>query len=188
MNSEENFREATPIGLLELKNVVASLIFLWSDIEGFLGDAIIQMEGTEQVEVPHGIRRRLDLWRCLHAKIEHPNREHQAVVDEVSQVLANALKIRNGICHRLKQYTLSPRGIEDEVGVTFELNGEIQTIKYSQLRSCVRQLGAMEAHISRLTFAVQNPEKPGLQGLYDDIRSLLAQSTLTDDAKPSLAR
>lgn len=178
MDLERTSIAAPVVTVGDIKQAVGALILLWSAVERELADAIGELDQDDRNGKPHGIGRSIERWKSLHDGLEIDRTEHGEVVRMVHQVLSRALRIRNGFCHGALGLTANPHGSAQAACIRIELNGRSETIGYSDLTSCIEQLGGMTSHIGRLTYAATQHDRPGMSDLYSDIRSLIEKESL----------
>ena len=163
---------AVAVTLDDLKSAVGSLVFLWSDLERHLAQAISGM--PTDAKIPHTISQKLETWRETHEPYIDCHPAHRDLVDEIHRDLIYALRVRNGICHGRTGWRVDPHGTGGDGGLEFSLNGRDEVILFADLKMLLDRINGIRGHLGRLTFAASSARGEHLDGLYQDIEDLMA--------------
>jgi len=129
------------IGIGDIYSSIGSLIIQWSSVEKALKKSIdgLRREGMPEIKT-HGISQTLNRWKELQFQVTGERPEHKEIVDAVHSKLAEALEIRNRICHGAVALKTNATMDEDAAHIVTQLNGQERILSLAELKSNIQFL------------------------------------------------
>jgi len=147
---------AEPVSAQDIKAAVGSMLFLWSDLERALRDALRTELFADRPEPVHQISRVLDLWSGRVGAAGPDRPLQREVCGRLRDLLGQALRVRNMICHGLVGYSAEDRGRSREAHLVVELGGERRDLGWGELQ-------AMFAWMSRSRWVIEDLTRAALE-------------------------
>lgn len=151
----------------QMKGAIGSLVFLWSEIERALGEANLELYAGEVPKSVRGISKSLTAW-SQRVKSEGEDRALQTqLCGRVMDLLAEALAVRNLVCHGLKGISVMVDDAVDEAHLTVQLDGDERILTWSELQE-------MFSWMSRSNFLIRSLTAAAMEANTEKAKAMLA--------------
>lgn len=147
----------------QMKGTVASLLFLFAEIESEVREIILMARGEDGLIGVHGAGGALNAWRNLLLTAE-ATRPHEArLAERLWTQLQNPLAVRNGVCHGL----IGASGSRGDAPATLSWRGKDGTCSrsYDELQEMFAWLSRVPWAISMISHAVLEKDPGKLRPL-----------------------
>lgn len=155
--------DAESVSYEEIKGTVASLLFLFAEIEREVRAIILKARGEDGLIGVHGAGGALNAWRNLLLTAE-ATRPHEArLAERLWTQLQDPLAVRNGVCHGLIGASASRGG----ASATLTWRGKVDTCTrtYDELQEMFAWLSRLPRAISMISHVVLEKDPGKLRPL-----------------------
>lgn len=140
------------IGYERIKGTVASLLFLFAEIEGEARRILSRAELTERKAKMHGAGAVLNAWKDL-LQTDGTSRAYEASLAlRLWEQMQGPLDVRNGICHGLIGASAERNG--SAATLCWRVDGDVRSMTYDELQGMFAWLSKVPHAIGMISHAV----------------------------------